>query len=354
VNYRTADGASYEGKDSLGNARFKVTIPLDEEGYLGRECPKCIQTFRVHNEEYDNLPDDLVLTCPYCGHRDDRSEFMTTQQVARLTQVARDYALQMISDTLDTSFKRMARSTSRNRFVKITYRSTPFYPEPLPGINEERLVRERTCATCGLRYAVFGDHRFCPVSGYLGALEIARDALAAEKAKLDVMAEIPEPSRASLREQGVFDRIAVDTVSRVVGIVETLASAQFHERVSDAEMIVKGKGNVFQRLDDLTMFVFMLITVAVLFALVFGLTPDSTVSDTGAKSVGTLRGFGPLFFGASVAYVVLLVMMMDFVLKRRRENLVNDMLDLPDITLEALRDHHTPWVVGFKRPATDD
>lgn len=226
MHYRTADGASYEGKDLLGNARFKVTIPLDEEGYLGRECPKCVQTFRVHNEDYEKLPDGLVLICPYCGHRDDHSEFLTAQQVARLTRVAHDYALQIISDTLDTSFKRMARSSSHNRFVKVTYRSTPFYPEPLPGINEERLVRERTCATCGLRYAVFGDHRFCPVSGNLGALEVARDALAAEMAKLDVMIEIPEPTRAILREQGVFDRIAVDTVSRVVGIVETLASAQ--------------------------------------------------------------------------------------------------------------------------------
>jgi DNA-directed RNA polymerase subunit RPC12/RpoP len=251
MNIRTADGASHEGRDASGNEIFKVSMPLDDEGYFGRECPSCHQIFRIHSDDYDALPDDLVLTCPYCGHRDEHSTFMTTQQKDRADRVAFDFANQMISDMLDKSFGSLARSTRNNKFVKISYRSKPFFPEPLPGINEERLIRERTCPTCGVRYAVFGEHRFCPVSGALDPADIARDALAAESAKLDAMSEIPEPQRSALREQGVLDRIAVDTLSRVVGVVETLASAQFNERVENAATLLKGKGNVFQRLDDL-------------------------------------------------------------------------------------------------------
>jgi hypothetical protein len=34
------------------------------------------------------------------------------------------------------------------------------FPQPLPGIDEERLIRVRQCAGCALRYAVFGEHRY--------------------------------------------------------------------------------------------------------------------------------------------------------------------------------------------------
>lgn len=250
MSFRTADGASYEGRDESGNARFNVSIPLDEHGYFGRECPGCYQIFRIHGEDYDALPDDLVLTCPYCGHQEEHSEFMTSQQRDRVMRVAQDAAMQLVSEMLDKSFGRMAQSTRSNRFVKVSYRSKPFYPQPLPGINEERLIRERTCTACGVRYAVFGEHRFCPVSGALDAAEVAQDALAAELAKLDALNDVPAEQRVILREQGVFDRIAVDTLGRVVGIVEALASAEFARRVHDAATLVKGRGNVFQRLDD--------------------------------------------------------------------------------------------------------
>jgi hypothetical protein len=42
----------------------------------------------------------------------------------------------------------------------------------------------------------------------------------------------------------------VDTLENLVGVVETLAAAVFHAAAPDAAARVKGKGNVFQRLDD--------------------------------------------------------------------------------------------------------
>jgi hypothetical protein len=48
----------------------------------------------------------------------------------------------------------------------------------------------------------------------------------------------------------VFTRIWVDTLENLVGVVEILAAAVFHAAVTDATQRVKGKSNVFQRLDD--------------------------------------------------------------------------------------------------------
>jgi hypothetical protein len=68
---------------------------------------------------------------------------------------------------------------------------------------------------------------------------------------LDALDSLPPDIHAALREQGVLDRQYVDTVENVVGVVESLASAVFADRVSNAAGLTKGKGNVFQRLDDL-------------------------------------------------------------------------------------------------------
>ena len=228
-----------------------MSIPLDEHGYLGRQCPSCDQIFRVDHEDYEAAPEDLVLWCAYCGHRAPHSEFLTQQQKDRLTQVAVDHGRQLIDNTIGKAFRDMARSTRHNKFIRVEYRSKPFYPKPLPGIDEEGLIRTRTCPTCQVRYAVFGDHRFCPFSGPLSASDVATDALAAETAKLEALASIPADAAPALREQGVFDRIYVDTLGSVVGTVETLAKDVFTTQVANAGGLLAGKGNIFQRLDEL-------------------------------------------------------------------------------------------------------
>ncbi|MXM62520.1 hypothetical protein GR925_03395 [Streptomyces sp. HUCO-GS316] len=54
-----------------------------------------------------------------------------------------------------------------------------------------------------------------------------------------------------MREQGVFTRNWVDTIENVVGVAEALASAAFRAHVPNAEDHLRGKGNIFQRLEDM-------------------------------------------------------------------------------------------------------
>ncbi len=249
-SFRFPDGVEFLGEGDDGHVLFNVDTPIDEDGYYGRECPSCEQHFRVAYEDYFGLPDDLRLWCVYCGHNDDRSAFMTQQQLRRVTRVASDYATQQVLRTLDRSFGRMARR-SRGSMVQVTYHSRPFNPAPLPGINEERLVRERQCGDCSLRYAVFGEHRFCPVCGLLPPLLSALDALSAERLRLDALADLEPAAVAVLRESGALQRTYVDTIENVVGIVEAMAERIFRAGVPSAEADLKAKGKVFQRLDDL-------------------------------------------------------------------------------------------------------
>ena len=64
------------------------SMPSDEDGHLGRQCPECSGIWRMHAEDYRALPDDPRLWCVYCGHEDDNSQFITnsssTGQCGRL------------------------------------------------------------------------------------------------------------------------------------------------------------------------------------------------------------------------------------------------------------------------------
>jgi hypothetical protein len=247
--FRFPDGVEYLG-GSGNEVRFNVSMPTDDDGHFGRECPDCSQIFRVSADDYDALPDDLTLWCVYCGHSDDHSEFITQQQMERATRAAHDYASQLVGQMLDATLGGMARRSRNNSFVKISYRSTPFYPEPLPGINEESLIRERICERCRLHYAVYGEHRFCPVCGPLPAMTVALDAIAADETRLDALANLPAEALRPLRESGVLDRTYADTIENVVGTVETLAEKTFHELVPNADALLRGRGKIFQRPND--------------------------------------------------------------------------------------------------------
>ncbi|MEU0790355.1 hypothetical protein ABZ342_09810 [Amycolatopsis sp. NPDC005961] len=250
--YLMPEGAKVVGRQD-DVFEMRITIPSDEHGFFGRQCPSCTQIFRVDSSDYDALPDDLELWCVYCGHHTEHSEFLTQQQLDRAMRAVDDLGTQLIQEAINDAFRGLTRPRSRRRSgfsIEVSHRNKPFYPQPLPKINEEQLIRVRTCATCTLRYAVFGEHRFCPVCGLLPAEVVALDALAAETARLDGLAQLPAEVSASLREQGVFTRIWVDTLENLVGVVEAMTSKVFHSSVTDAATLVKGKGNIFQRLDD--------------------------------------------------------------------------------------------------------
>ncbi|MEU9283815.1 hypothetical protein AB0D57_03605 [Streptomyces sp. NPDC048275] len=247
--FRMADGAELVGRQTE-SFEMRVSIPSDDNGFFGRQCPECSLIFRMDAQQYEALPDDLTLWCVYCGHYAEHSEFMTEQQRDRIMQAAGDFAMQMVSQELDKMFGGLARS-SHSDCVSFSYESRPFYPRPLPGIDEERLVRVRTCGGCQNNYAVFGEHRYCPVCGQLPAASVAFDALQADTARLDVLEALPSDTKAVLREQGVFTRNWVDTVENVVGVVEALASSLFHAAVPNANSLLNGKGAIFQRLDPM-------------------------------------------------------------------------------------------------------
>jgi sarcosine oxidase delta subunit len=235
-----------------------ISIPADEDGYFGRECPACEAPFKMRSDEYGALPDELELTCPYCGHREEHSAFMSSAQHERVMAAAEGLVQQWlhseVNNMLGRTFDRRSSTPRRSgSFISIDWSYTPGTPPPvreLPEAVEEQTRRIVECSTCGNHHAVYSATSFCPVCGPRPATEKVREAIVAAREALTVEDRLGEDERETLRAAGVFERFAVDAIESSVSLFEMFAREQFADRVADAATLTAGKGNVFQRLDD--------------------------------------------------------------------------------------------------------
>jgi endogenous inhibitor of DNA gyrase (YacG/DUF329 family) len=108
-HHRIPEGISSFEKTDEG-FQASLSLPADEDGFFGRECPACQQPFKVLVDQWEALPDEAIITCPYCGKQpEDVNDFMTGDQSARveaaLNALVEQYTHQLFSETLDKAFR---------------------------------------------------------------------------------------------------------------------------------------------------------------------------------------------------------------------------------------------------------
>lgn len=153
----------------MGNT-ISVSIPADERGFTGRECPKpdCEGYFKI--ELGTGLSgDDLPCHCPYCGHVAGHDHFWTKEQI----EYAQSIALRSVADALHRGLKKMQFDHQpRGAFgigisMRVTSRAVPIHH-----YREKQLETEVVCINCALRYSVYGVFAFCPDCGEHNSLQI--------------------------------------------------------------------------------------------------------------------------------------------------------------------------------------
>jgi hypothetical protein len=158
-----------------------------------------------------------------------------------------------VGQALDDMVRNINRSYSSSGMFSISASRgprRPLMPSPLPMINEPAPIRERQCLRCRNRYAIFGQHISCPVCGPLPPKVIAEDALAAQTAILNALAQLEPTALDQLREIGAVEQTASSTLGVVVSSLEAYLKGTFNDRVAGGDQMTVGRGNVFQRLDD--------------------------------------------------------------------------------------------------------
>ena len=159
----------------LGN-RISISIPVDENRFTGRECPRsdCEGYFKI--EFGTGLKSDgLPCHCPYCGHSAGHGEFWTKAQI----EYARSVAIRKIIDAIHKDLKRLEFDHKPKGAFGIGFSmklKTGRQP-PIHYYRERQLETEVVCTNCTLRYSVYGVFAYCPDCGQHNSVQILEKSL---------------------------------------------------------------------------------------------------------------------------------------------------------------------------------
>lgn len=153
---------------------MEISLPLDSDGFLRRECPSCEHEFKWHNgpaneeaEQHEGTWDTMF--CPLCGQPAGPESWYTQPQL----DLIEGYQDILIAEQLGAAFKDLERSTRRNKHVKFkaSRTSVPGTPEALTEPDDMMVVTSPChawepvkvpedhvgplhCLVCGSAYAV--------------------------------------------------------------------------------------------------------------------------------------------------------------------------------------------------------
>lgn len=188
------------------DSKFSISIPPDEDGLMGRECPEdgCEGYFKIQpgtGLKGENLP----CHCPYCGHEDASNKFFTKAQV----EYAKSIVLNKVTGALIKDLKSLEfnHRPSGGFGIDISMKVTG-QPTPIRYYREEQLETEVVCEQCTLRYMIYGVFGFCPDCGVHNSVQILNTNLQLVE-KMVAVAETQEPSVAqSLIQNGLEDCVS--------------------------------------------------------------------------------------------------------------------------------------------------
>jgi hypothetical protein len=113
---------------------ISVSLPLDSDGFLRRECPHCETEFKWHDgpaseeAEQQSAPIDTYF-CPLCGQPAGHDAWWTAAQLVVISAAQE----MLLARELGEAFKQLERDTRRNKFVRFEAGKLgePDAPEPL-------------------------------------------------------------------------------------------------------------------------------------------------------------------------------------------------------------------------------
>lgn len=234
------------------NISIPVTIQSDNKGYFDRECPNedCLYTFKILMKDWEEKVSDEEVHCPMCGHVDTSDKWWTQDQLEKIKKIAENLALNYIQGELDKSFKKLAQSTSHNKYIRITYkpgRRVSFINNPI-GQSEE-WETEICCEKCGTHYSVIGTAYFCPCCGYNSAMYSFNDSLDSIRKMLDSLQEMKEmlTNKYDIDSAETMCRSLLESsIGDMVSAFQKFASCKYEEisgktsRVNDFQIVSKG------------------------------------------------------------------------------------------------------------------
>lgn len=121
---------------------IEVSLPLDDDGFIRRECPHCLREFKWHhgpaNEEAEQQETPPAYYCPYCGQPAGPDSWWTQEQLDHMQAMAAPRIAEFIGDELKSAFK-----SSRSKGIRFEMDGqieAPSTPSPMVETDDMVLV----------------------------------------------------------------------------------------------------------------------------------------------------------------------------------------------------------------------
>lgn len=205
--------------------QFSISIPPDEKGFTGRECPKaeCSGYFKIKFGT-GLKGNDFPCHCPYCGHVDVQDKFFTKEQI----EYAKSVALNRITGALIKDLKELEfeHRPQRGFGIGISLK-VEGQPHPIYYYREKQLETEVVCEKCTLEYTIYGVFGFCPDCGIHNSLQILNKNLDLAQ-KMITLAFTQEPE---IAEQLIVNALE-DCVSSFDGFGREICKTHINKAIA--------------------------------------------------------------------------------------------------------------------------
>ena len=93
----------------MSEMSFKISIPLDEDGFIEMECDYCKTRFMLHKEVFEN-EDNLNFFCPICGIPNSINSFLVPEVIEKAQQIMANNFFEKLEKDLGRSIRQINKS----------------------------------------------------------------------------------------------------------------------------------------------------------------------------------------------------------------------------------------------------
>ncbi len=142
---------------------LRIKIPLDPEGFIALQCPRCKDSFQIRMSDLEQLEDPQIY-CAQCGICNSKALFLLRQNVRK---VAMQHAENLLADMVSNFTKKLQQSSRDSNGWRITGSKLPVKPvskvRPTLGLTATELLCCETTIKLSFGNAV--SIFYCPFCG---------------------------------------------------------------------------------------------------------------------------------------------------------------------------------------------
>lgn len=147
----------------MGNVSLKMSIPLDEDGFIEMECDYCKNRFMLHQDVYEN-EENINFFCPICGLANRINTFFVPEVLEKVQQMAMNYMLGELDKALGKSISQI----NKNGFIKMSMKTPKKEVEKELYAPSEGYVKcEKNCCNVDVKVKNIDKETgtYCPICG---------------------------------------------------------------------------------------------------------------------------------------------------------------------------------------------